>query len=299
MRPQHRKAHEEIARIAGAAKGVVTHEELIGLGLSRSAIQRRIRSGSLIAQYRGVYRVGHAAPSVGASYMAAVKACGAQAVLTGCAAGYWLGLLRGSPPEAEVTSPTERRVPGVSVRRRQLHSRDIATSRGIPVTTVPATLVDLAATLDDDALMRACHEAGVRYRTTPRHVAEVLRRRPKARGAARLRRILTGETRITLSVLERRFLELLRANNLPLPVTNREKGGRRIDCRWPDHRLTVELVSYTFHPSRYAFEQDHRRAREARARGDEFRSYTWGDVFEHPAPMLTELRELLVPGAAG
>jgi len=180
-----------------------------------------------------------------------------------------------------------------------LHARDVTTVRGVPVTTVPTTLVDLAGVLDDDEMARACHEAGVRYRTTPRQVSEVLERRPNAPGAARLRHILTGETRITLSVLERRFLELLRANNLPLPVTNRLAGGRRVDCRWPEHCLTVELLSYTFHLSRYAFEQDHRRAREAHARGDEFRSYTWGDVFEDPALMLNELRALLVPGAAG
>ena len=39
--------------------------------------------------------------------------------------------------------------------------------------------------------------------------------------------------------------------------------------------------------------QDRRREREARARGDEFRRYTHGDVFEHPEEMLAELRALL------
>jgi hypothetical protein len=36
-----------------------------------------------------------------------------------------------------------------------------------------------------------------------------------------------------------------------------------------------------------------RREREARARGDEFRRYTYGEVFEVPHEMLTELRTLL------
>jgi len=36
------------------------------------------------------------------------------------------------------------------------------------------------------------------------------------------------------------------------------------------------------------------REREARARGDEFRRYTYGDVFERPALMLAELRALLL-----
>jgi hypothetical protein len=55
----------------------------------------------------------------------------------------------------------------------------------------------------------------------------------------------------------------------------------------------VELDSYRFHASRHAWEQDRRREREAFARGDRFRRYTYGDVCEHPAQMLAELRALL------
>ena len=99
--------------------------------------------------------------------------------------------------------------------------------------------------------------------------------------------------RVTLSKLERSFLTLLRDAGLPLPETNRRAGGRRGDCRWPDHRLTVELDGYRFHHSRHAWETDRRREREARARGDEFRRYTYGDVLEDPGYLLEELRTLL------
>jgi very-short-patch-repair endonuclease len=99
--------------------------------------------------------------------------------------------------------------------------------------------------------------------------------------------------RVTLSKLEARFLELLREQGLPLPQTNRPASGRRVDCRWPEQRLTVELDSYCHHRSRHAWEQDRRREREAYARGDQFRRFTWGDVFEDPRQMLTELRPLL------
>ena len=70
-------------------------------------------------------------------------------------------------------------------------------------------------------------------------------------------------------------------------------GGRYVDCRWPEHRLTVELDSYRYHHSRYAWEKDRRREREARARGDEFRRYSWGDVFESPAGTIADLRAVL------
>jgi very-short-patch-repair endonuclease len=143
------------------------------------------------------------------------------------------------------------------------------------------------------ALSRAGHEAGVRHRTTPAQVEAVLARRPNAPGAGKLRTILTGDERVTLSRLEARFLELLREQGLPPPQTNRPAGGRRVDCRWPAHRLTVELDSYRYHRSRYAWEQDRRREREARARGDDFRRYTYGDLFEHPEAVLAELRPVL------
>ncbi len=80
---------------------------------------------------------------------------------------------------------------------------------------------------------------------------------------------------------------------MPLPQTNRPFGHRRLDCQWPRHRLVVELDSYRFHSTRHAWEEDGRRERLVRARGDEFRRYTWGDVFERPAAMLGELRGLL------
>ncbi len=165
------------------------------------------------------------------------------------------------------------------------------------MTTVPRTLVDLAARLGAADLARACHEAGVRFGTTPADVAAVLARRPSAAGAIRLRRVLSGDEHVTLSRLEARFLERLREAGLPLPETNRPVGARRLDCRWPSERLTIELDGYRYHRSRHAWERDRRRERDAYARGDEFRRYTYGDVEERPAAMLAELRALL--GAAG
>jgi hypothetical protein len=162
---------------------------------------------------------------------------------------------------------------------------------------VPRTLVDLAARMTADDLARACHEAGVRHGTTPTAVEAMLARRPNSPGATKLREVLTGDVHVTLSKLEARFLSLLREAGLPLPQTNRPAGGRRVDCRWPEHRLTVELDSYRYHRSRHAWERDRRREREAHARGDGFRRYTHGDVFEHPRLMLRELRALLQPPA--
>jgi hypothetical protein len=256
-------------------------------------------SGTLRRVHPGVYRVGHAATSPEASYLAAVRACGEGAELSGPAAGWLWGLLRCAPPRPEVTAPKDRQVRGVVTRRRSLDPRDVTIHRGVPVTTVARTLVDLAAFLPSSDLARACHEAGVKHKTTPRQVKEAIGRHPNAKGVAKLRRIMDGDEKVSLSRLESRFLAHLRARGLPLPETNRPASGRRVDCRWAEHKLTVELDSYTFHNSRYSWEGGYARQREARARGEQFRRYSRDDVYVYFEAMLDELEGLLRGGWGG
>ena len=284
-----------LSRIAASQHGVVTRRQLLGAGLSVDEVAHRVRLGVLLREHPGVYRVGHRAPSTEARYLAAVLACGDDALLTARAAAHLYGLIKGPAPPPEVTTKTHRRLPGV-ITKRTRHQPEPNTHRGIPITAVPRTLVDLASHLPLDALARACHEAGVRYGTTPRQVQAAMS--PHTKGAAKLRAILHGDTPITVSELERRFIKLLTAQRLPLPKTNRPAGSRRVDCRWPELRLTVELDSYRFHNSRHTWEQDRRREREAYARGDQIRRYTYADVTEQPASMLAELRALLLPARA-
>ena len=258
-----------------------------------SAITRWIDKGLLIAEYAGVYRFGHAAPSTEATYLAAVLAAGDGAALARRAAGHLMRLLRGAPPPPEVIARHERRIKGVKVKRcRGLDPRDTTTWLGIPCTTVARTLVDLAAVLPEYELGRAWHQARVLYRTEPEDVEAVLKRRPNSKGAKALRAILRGKA-ISLSRLERAFIRLCEQHDLVLPQTNTNIGGRFVDCRWPEHKLTVELDSYRYHSSRHAWEQDRKRERQARARGDDFRRYTADDVFEGPKALLKELSPIL------
>jgi predicted transcriptional regulator of viral defense system len=264
MQQQTTTVEAALAEMAARSHGVVTRGQLLRAGITNEEIRQRLCNGSLQHQHRGVYRVGHRARSVEATFVAAVWACGDGAVLSGRAAAYLWGLIKGSAPSPEVTAPAKRRVHGVTTHRARSIER--TTHRGVPITTVPRTLVDLAADLSLDALARACHEAGVRYDTTQSQVEAVLAKRGPTRGAANLRAILTGDVQVTLSLLERAFLKRLREAGLPLPRTNKRAHGRRVDCRWPDHRLTVELDSYRYHRSRHAWEQDRRREREGRPR---------------------------------
>ena len=167
MRPQNR-TDARIAWLASQSHGVVTRRRLLAAGVTPDEIKHRLRSGSLIPVYPGVYRVGHRAPSVEARYLAAVRACGKGALLSGPAAGHLWGIVKGPAPPPHVTANGQRRVKGVRTKRARTVTPKGTTWRGIPITTVPQTLVDLAPTFSLDDLARACHEAGVRYGTTPR-----------------------------------------------------------------------------------------------------------------------------------
>jgi hypothetical protein len=105
--------------------------------------------------------------------------------------------------------------------------------------------------------------------------------------------VIRGDTRVLLSELEHGFIALLKRARLPLPRTNIPLDGHWVDCRWPEFNLTVELDSYRYHGTRYAWEQDQKRERKARARGDDYRRYVYGDVFDAPAEIVAELSPAL------
>jgi hypothetical protein len=109
------------------------------------------------------------------------------------AAGHLLGILRGPPPSPEVIAPTERRIQGIETRRSRRLEPDGAIRFGIPLTSVPWTIVDLSARLSMSDLARACHEAGVRYGTTPGEVEASLAKRPNITGARKLCDVLGGD----------------------------------------------------------------------------------------------------------
>jgi very-short-patch-repair endonuclease len=280
-----------IALRANRRKGLVTREELLAAGLTPGQIDARVRSKQLFPEYEGIYRVGHCAPNLETSYLAAVLACGKGALLSGSAAAYLYGLIKGAAAKPEVTTPTQRRPPGVICHRTR-RVTDASSYRGIPVTSVARAVVDLAAQSTSGELAELFHHAVVKFRVTPHHVEAVLERRPNAKGAKNLRRVMNGDERALLSVLERAFVALLEAHDLPLPETNIPKDGHWVDCYWPDYKLTVELDTYRYHSTRHAWEQDHRRERKGRRRGA-YRRYVWGDVFERPEETIADLRELL------
>jgi hypothetical protein len=221
-----------------------------------------------------------------ADYAAAVLAGGPGAALSHYAAAHLLHLTRGPAPPPEITVPTRggRVRPDIVIHRvTALHVLDTADYEGIPTTTVPRTLLDIAPSLDPIRLTRACHEAWVRHDTKPEYIEACIARNPRKHGAAKLRRALGGD--VTLSDLESGFLALLREHGLPKPRTNVDRRGDKVDCHWPQFDLTIELHSFRHHATRAGFETD-----LARRRRSNHVAFSYGDVVEHGARTVRELR---------
>ncbi len=116
------------------------------------------------------------------------------------------------------------------------------------MTTPIRTLVDLATQLRRGPLERAVNEADKRELVDPETLRSALDAYRGQPGVARLRKLLDRRTfRLTDSELERRFLPLVAAAGLPLPLTRQRLNGFRVDFYWPDLGLVVESDGLRYH----------------------------------------------------
>lgn len=252
---------QRLAALAVRQHGVVALWQLLALGFSRWWVQREVRQQRLHRIHRGVYAVGHTRLSVKGRWMAAVLACGPDAVLShGAAAALW-ELQRAPSNKIDVTALRKHIVPGVRchLSRAPLHADDRTIIDGIPVTSISRTLLDQAEVLRPQRLRSTLEAAQRRDLLDGRKLDPLLARSFGRRGLPRLKRALSElheQAPWTQSQLEQRFLELVRDAGLPEPRTNVIVDGELVDCFWPQHNLVVELDSYGFHRSKRSFEDD-------------------------------------------
>ncbi len=102
----------------------------------------------------------------------------------------------------------------------------------------------------------------------------------------------------TRSELERRFLRFCHRNRLALPSVNEQIGIYAVDFLWRGERLVVETDGWAAHRGRQAFEDDRTRDAYLRARGYEVLRFTWRQLEDDSASVLTLLRRYLLPDAS-
>jgi len=286
-----------IAALARQQHGRVAHDQLLALGLGPKAIRYRIVRSRLHVVHAGVYAVGHDAPTQRGRWMAAVLAGGRGAALSYSAAGALWGIRPTAASLIEVTTPRARRPRrGIRFHRASLPPDEVTTVDGIPVTTVPRTLFDLAAVLRPRQLERALNEAEVLRLWDELSLMDLLRRYRRRRGNRTVRAVLgareAGAT-ITRSELEVRFLEFVDHAGLPRPGTNQEVEGFEVDCVWPEARVAVELDARSTHATLAAFERDRERDRVLVATGWHPVRVTWRQLEFTADRLAADLRRLV------
>jgi very-short-patch-repair endonuclease len=169
--------------------------------------------------------------------MAATLATGG--VLSHRAAGALWGIRRSGA--IEVTAGAERLRKNVLVHRAQIPPDERTIRDGIPTTTVPRTLLDLATILKPHQLERAINEAHFAGLTDPLSLDALLARYPRRQGTPQLRHALSKRRALLRSDLEAAFLAYLDAHNLPRPQMNITLEGFECDGVYEEQRVIIEL----------------------------------------------------------
>jgi hypothetical protein len=288
-----RAATAAIRALAERQHGVIAHWQLLDLGLGEGLSLRRREGGLLIPLHRGVFALGHTRLSREGRWMAAVLACGPGAVLSHFSAGQ-LWNLCGSPGPVEVL----RRSGGATHRGLRLHQTrrlepfEVRLEKGIPVTSIERTLLDLAGRMGTKRIERVLVQADKTGNLSWPTLARILYKRRGRKGAGRLKRIaaeVDPRAVETLSVTEIDFLALWRETGLPLPAVNVLVEGHLVDFLWPRQKVVVETDSWGFHGDRPSFERDHQTDVELVAAGYDVHHATYKMLERHPDLFLSNV----------
>ena len=289
-----------VVALAVRQKGVVARCQVLDLGMSSPGVSGWIEQGRLHPVHPGVYLVGHPIPAPLAMEQAALLACGLDSFLSHHTAAWLFGFLPDYDGPVHVTTPRHRGRPRrVKVHTsRRLERRDTTRRHSLPITTPARTLLDLAEQLD--GLERTVEAAFALRRVTERQLRDVVKRHPGRRGAKNLTALLDyrGDTGFSRSAAEDRLRHLLRIARLPQPLTNQKVHGHEVDFYWPEHRLIVEVDSWTHHADRHSFENDRAKRADLQARGYVVLPVTARQLMEEPEATIARIAAPLALASA-
>lgn len=273
--------------------GVVGLRQLRELGFVPARVDALISAGRLHRIHPGAYAVGHPAITYEGHLAAALFWAGREAALSHLTAAAWWGLCD-APTGVIHLSCTRRRASRPGIRMHQPRDLQIVRHERLPVTTVPRTLVDVAATVPPLQLRRIVAEADFkRLLSVPAVDLELRRGR---RGSAVLRRALEihrPELAQTLSTLELQFIPLIEDAGLPMPQINARICGHMVDALWRERRLVAELDGGQVHGTVAAVRRDRARDLDLRRAGLTVVRYSYDQVIRHPEAVATDLRRAL------
>ena len=246
-----------VAELAGRQFNRVSRQQLLGLGMPNDAVDYLIATGRLVVVEQGVFGV---APVLEhddwGRWMGATLTAPASVLSHASAATAW-GFWDRPRVFETITRPGSggpRRHGGILAFRSSTLDGESTKLRGIPITTVSRTLLDLGRRVSDRGLARAVREAVRLELVTLEGLVDALGSFGRRRGSRRLARTVARYSGLPLerarSGAEVRALEILRAAGRSLPRLNVRIAGEEADLSWSATRLIIEVDGGPFHLDR-------------------------------------------------
>jgi very-short-patch-repair endonuclease len=295
---------ELIARVTALAE---CQHRVIRLAQFPAAAHRRVRHladrGVLERVGTGLYRVCGAPPTWRQALQIGVWALGKDAAVSHASAARLHHFDRfedSAAVELTVIRGQRNRVAldgGAIVHSTTVRlAGDLRHVDGLPVTSPERTIVDLARAGFPTSLLEAAIDSALRLRlTTLDHIIDRIDecKGPARRGVARLDELVL--TSGGHSVLERRFLKLVRRARLAVPtpqVVHRREGRHvaRVDFLFPQQDLVVEVSGGRGHSTPGDRANDARRRNQLQQMGRTVLEFTYEDVTRREAYVVRTLQ---------
>jgi hypothetical protein len=299
-RRKHAWIDRELRGAASKQFGLIDKRTIDRLAIRPTSVRRRVNEGLLLVCHPGVYRFASSTSTDKQQIAAALLAAGPVSVAIGRSAALLHGLK--TPFLIDINIPPNRRLTldGVRVFRKQIAEGDITKVSGLRVTTIPRTVLDLAAVLTTEQLEIVVDEILSRRLVSLKSLIEMVVRNSRLSGAGRLAIILELRpqgTALFRSLVEREINRVFTAEGLGgisnFPVIDADGQERSLDRAWPDRKISLEHDSFRWHTGKRAWANDRNRANALVAAGWRLVVSTDADMQEGFTKPMAAIRKLL------
>jgi very-short-patch-repair endonuclease len=287
-----------IDTILSRQAGVIGRDQAIRAGLSRDAVDHRLRLRRWRPLHPRVYLASGHRYDDEARVRAAALWAGDASVLCGVAAAWWHGMAERPPVTVAVTVPRQRHPrarPGITVCRRDLAPEDVLERRGVAVTARPLTVLEAAVELGGGGGL-LLDRALQRWVGFP-EVYEAYCRNLGSHGSTTAGRLLVAAADRSACVAERLLVRLLRESGATGWRCGVPASNYLIDLAFPASRVAIEVDGWAWHMDAERAQGDKRRRNALVRQGWTILRYTWLDLTSRPRAVIAEIAHAVAHGA--
>lgn len=247
--------------------GLISRGQAIDMGLSSDWIKYRVERGDWVKYRRGVFRFQGTSESWSQYAMGSLLQAGPGSALSHQTAAFLFGLdgfKKKSPRVIDLTTTSERDWKDKNVRLHETRDEVVPTEvvRGLTVTSLARTVVDLSNVLGTEALELALDSAwrqrSLFAKELEAYLATLSKRRPHL---PLVKELLASRTSPLDSPKEVELLNELLKRGFPMPVAGYSvfvngRFGMKVDLAYVEKLIALHFDSYRWHAHRAQFEKD-------------------------------------------